>query len=227
MNKEIERDLFALADEKYKNFHSNLCPGTNNIIGVRVPVLRKYAKELVEKNNAKEYLKIAKSDYYEEIMLQGMVIGLLKLEWEETKENIQKFIPKIDNWAVCDVFCAGLKITKKYKKEMWDLIQSYLESNQEFELRFSIVMLLDFYIDELYIDEVLKILPKVKHQGYYVKMAVAWAISIAFIKYPEKTINVLKNVKLDKFTYNKALQKILESYRVDEETKKEIRLMKK
>lgn len=226
MEEEVRKKIFELADEKYKEFHSGLCPNTNNIIGVRVPILRNYAKEL-SNGDFRKYLENASNDYYEEIMLQGMVIGIAKMELEERIEYITKFIPKIDNWAVCDVFCAGLKFTNKNKKEVWELLQKYLNSNKEFELRFMIVMMLDFYITEEYIDEVIKILDTIKHNGYYVKMAIAWTISVAYIKYPNITMKYLKNNTLDDFTYNKALQKIIESYRVNDNDKNIIRKMKR
>lgn len=223
---EIREKIFELADKKYKEFHSGLCPNTNNIVGVRVPVLRNYAKELA-KGDFRTYLANAKDEYYEEVMLQGMVIGLAKMELEERLEYITKFVPKIDNWAVCDVSCSGFKFAKKYQSEVWEFLKPYLESNKEFEIRFGVVMLLDFYITEEYIDKVLEILNKIQHEGYYVKMAVAWAISICYIKFPKETLKLLKENKLDDFTYNKALQKIIESYRVSEEDKKMIRKMKR
>lgn len=223
---EIRNQLFSLVDEDYRKFHSSLCPGTNNMIGVRVPVLRGLAKDLA-KQNWRTYLQNAKDDYYEEVMLQGMVIGLAKMELSERLEYVKQFVPKIDNWAVCDVTCAGFKFTKKYPSEVWKFLKPYLESNQEFEIRFGVVMLLDFYITQEYIEEVLAILNKIHHEGYYVKMAVAWAISIAYIKFPKETFQLLQNNELDTFTYNKALQKIIESYRVTQEDKKKFRAMKR
>jgi len=225
-NSEIRKKIEDLADEKYKEFHGGLCPEVNGIIGVRVPVLRNIAKEIA-KDDWKTYLDNAVDNSYEEIMLQGMVIGLAKMDLEEFKFYLKKFIPKIDNWAVCDTTIAGLKLTRKYPKEMWKFAKVYLKSDKEFEIRFAIVMLLDFFIVDEYIDDVLKILNNIKHTGYYVKMAVAWAISICFIKYQEKTMKLLKNNNLDNFTYNKALQKIIESYRVDKRTKNKIRNMKR
>jgi len=222
----IREDLFKLADEKYKKFHTNLCPGTNNIIGIRVTVLREYAEKLSKENWKENFDKIG-NDYYEEIMLQGMIIGLASKDVEETKKYLKKFIPKIDNWAVCDVCTAGLKITKKHKQEMWEFVQIYLKSEKEFELRFAIVMMLDFFIVEEYIDKVLIELNKVKHYGYYVKMAVAWTVSICYIKFKDKTDKFLHNNNLDDFTYNKAIQKILESYRVDSKDKEELRKRKR
>lgn len=223
---EIRKKIFELADEKYKEFHSGLCPNTNNIVGVRVPILRNYAKELAS-GDFRKYLKNAKNDYYEEIMLQGMVIGLAKMDIEERLKYIEGFVPKIDNWAICDVFCAGLKFVNKNKEQVWKFLQKYTKSKEEFELRFLIVMMLDFYITEEYINKVIALLDSIKHTGYYVKMAISWTISVAYVKYPKITMEYLKNNTLDDFTYNKALQKILESYRVSDEDKKIIRGMKK
>ena len=160
-------------------------------------------------------------------MLQGMVIGFSKDNIDVTLKRIQQFVPKIDNWAVCDVFCGGLKITNKYKKEMWNFIQQYLKSNEEFEIRFGVVTILSYYIDKDYLKKDFEIFNNIKHEGYYVKMAVAWAISICLIKFYDTTIEFLNNSNLDKFTYNKSLQKAIESYRITKEQKDELRRMKK
>ncbi len=226
-NKEIRIKIEEMADEKYKEFHTGLCPNSNEIIGVRVPVLRNFAKNIVKNENIEEYLENALNNSYEEILLQGMVLGLWKTNIQNFCMYLEKFIPKINSWAVCDVSVAGLKITKKNMEYMWLFLQKYLKSDKEFELRFAIVMMLDFYITEEYIDKVLEILNNVKHKGYYVKMAIAWTIQVAFVKFPEKTFELLENNKIDDWTYNKALQKIIESYRVDEETKKIIKNMKR
>lgn len=226
MKQKIKEELIKLQDKKYKEFHGGLCPGTENIIGVRVPVLRNYAKELLKQYDFKELMKNIDNEYYEEIMLQGMLIGLAKEGFSTILKYITNFIPKIDNWAVCDVFCAGLKITKKHKEEMWDFIQTYLKSNKEFEIRFGVVMLLDYYIEESYLNQNFEIFDSIKNTAYYVQMAVAWAISISLIKYYDETIKYLKKAKIDKFTYNKALQKGIESYRITPEQKQELRNMK-
>ena len=160
-------------------------------------------------------------------MLQGMLIGLEKEHLKIVQKHIQKLVPKIDNWAVCDVFCAGLKITKKHKNEMWDFIQKYLLSDKEFEIRFAVVMILDFFIEEHFIKRDLQIFDEIDCQAYYVQMAVAWAISICLIKFYDITIQYLENCNLDKFTYNKALQKAIESYRISDERKVILRSMKK
>ena len=226
-NQEIRKKIEELADGKYKKFHTGLCPNSNEILGVRVPILRNLAKDIVKEGNIEDYLGKALDNSYEEILLQGMVLGLWKTNIEKFSKYLQKFIPKINSWAVCDISVAGFKMTNKNKEYMWDFLQEYLKSDKEFELRFVIVMLLDFYITEEYIDKALEILNNIKHEGYYVKMAVAWAIQVAFVKYPVQTMKLLKNNKIDDWTYNKALQKIIESYRVDEKMKKEIKTMKR
>lgn len=226
MDKTITQKLFDLSDPEYQKFQSKLCPNINNIIGVRLPLLRKLAKELAKKD-WENFLYTYSNDYYEEIMLQGMIIGYVKTDIENLLEYVYNFIPKIDNWGVCDSFCAGLKFTKSNMERVWEFLKIYLNSKEEFELRFVIVMLLDFYIVNEYIDRVLILLDQIKHDGYYVKMAIAWALSICYIKYPDKTIVYLKNNTLDDFTYNKTLQKITESFRVGKEAKSIIRNMKR
>ncbi len=227
MRNKVKQKLFNLADKKYKEFHSNLCPGTDNIIGVRVPVLRDYAKRLAKENDISELLQNIDNEYYEEIMLQGMLIGLEKVDFETLQKHIEKFIPKIDNWAVCDVFCGGIKQTRKNKKEMWEFIQKYLKSNKEFEIRFGVVMILSYYIDEEYLKKDFEIFDFIKSNKYYVQMAVAWAISVCLVKFYDRTIKYLETANLDKFTYNKALQKGIESYRITDKQKEELRKMKK
>lgn len=228
IKEEIKNKLKELADSKYKEFHSGLCPNTENILGVRVPVLRNYAKEISKQYEIEVLLKNIDNEYYEEVLLQGMLIGLSKeKDIEKILGYIKEFIPKIDNWAICDGFCAGLKITKKNKEIMREFIKPYLNSSKEFEIRFGIVMILDYYIEEKYLEENFKIFEHIKNEEYYVQMAIAWAISICLIKYFDKTIDYLKTSKLDKFTYNKSLQKGIESFRISEENKKILRNMKK
>lgn len=226
MDTTIRAQIMALADEKYRQFSASLIPNINNVVGVRLPELRKLARNIA-KSDWRAYLAQADSDYFEEVMLQGMVIGSAKADVEEILHHVAAFVPKIDNWSVCDSFCSGLKIASSHQEQVWEFIQPYLESDQEYEIRFGVVMLLNYYIDEPYIHHVLERLDRIKHEGYYVKMAVAWAVSICFVKLPDITMDYLRSNSLDGFTYNKALQKITESYRVAPETKALIRSMKR
>lgn len=226
MEKTVRECLLALVDEEYRQFHSKLVPDADNILGVRLPHLRELAKGIA-KGDWRTYLATTQDDYYEEVMLEGLVIGYVKTDVEEILRYTAAFVPKIKNWGICDSFCNSLKITKRHQARVWEFIQPYLLSHAEFEMRFGIVMLLSFFIEDQYIDQVLLRLDAAKHEGYYVKMAVAWVISICFVKYPEKTMLYLQHNTLDDFTYNKALQKIIESLRVDKDTKLLIKSMKR
>lgn len=226
MKQTIQERLFHHAEEEYRKFQSSLIPGEERLLGVRLPYLRELAKEIAKKD-WREYLHTAENEYYEEILLQGLVIGYAKANPDETLEYAARFIPKIANWAICDSFCSGLKMAKKYPQPVWEFIQPYLRSKEEFDLRFAIVMMLLYFIQDEFIDEVISNLDGVDHNGYYVKMSVAWAISVCYVKYPGKTLAYLKNNNLDDFTFNKSLQKILESYRVDPQAKEIIRSMKR
>lgn len=226
MQDQVRQQIFSLIDPDYQKFSAKLNPTASNILGVRLPHLRKLAKQIA-KDDWRRYLATAKDDYFEEVMLQGLVIGSIKADIEEILLEAAKFIPKINNWSVCDSFCSSLKVTNKYKERVWEFIQPYIASDQEYDLRFAVVMMLNYYLDREYIDHVLLILDRIKHEAYYVKMAIAWAISMCFIKYPDQTIVFLKDNTLDDFTYHKALQKITESHRVDQETKMQIRQMRR
>ena len=223
----ILKQLFELQDKKYKEFHSSLCPNVNNIIGVRIPELRKLAKQIA-KENPKEFIENpVKKQYYEEIMLEGFVIGYMKATFGEKLHYLDNFIPEIDNWAVCDCTASTLKFTDKYKKEVWEYLQKYINSKKEFEKRFAIIILMDYYLTDEYIDKVLEIYNKIDSDQYYVQMGIAWAISVCFVKYREKTRKILDNNNLSTFTHNKSIQKIIESTRVDKETKEELKKLKK
>ena len=216
----LREKLYELADKKYKEFQGGLCPNSDNILGVRMPKLREMAKK-ISKENGIEFLDEYKPEY-------GMVIGYTKMPIEIRLKNLDKFVPIMDNWAVCDGACATYKFTTNNLEDMWEYIQKYINSEKEFEVRFAVVMMMDYYINDEYIDKVLEIYNNISLDKYYVKMGIAWGISEAFVKYEEKTMRFLKskNNKLDKFTFNKSLQKIIESYRVSDETKNIIRQMK-
>lgn len=225
---DIRKRLLKESDEKYKKFSSALLPTTEQekILGVRLPVLRKFAREIY-KNSGTVFLQENNLQYFEEIMLQGMIIGLVKDDDKVIKKYIKNFITKIDNWSVCDSFCCGLKFVKGREENFLEFIKPYLHSKKEYEVRFAVVILLDYYICDKYIDTVLNLLEQVKHEGYYAKMATAWAISMCYVKYPQKTFEFLKNTKLNSQTVNKAVQKITESLKVDSEAKKKVISLKR
>lgn len=227
INIDIRNKLENLSEENYKNFSSKLIPNVTNMLGIRIPTLKKIANELSKKTDIVNYILSDDEIYFEEIMLKGLIIGYLKIDIDDIIEIINNFVPKINNWAVCDSFCASLKITKKNMSKMFNFIMKYKDSHKEYELRFLIVMLMDYYINEEYIDTIFSTCNDIYINDYYVKMAVAWILSVCFIKYTDKTKVYLNNNDLDDFTYNKALQKAIESYRVSEKDKKYLRSIKR
>lgn len=224
----VRKRLESLAEPDFRAFTAKLTPNVSKekILGVRLPKLRLIAKEIA-KADWRTYLLEASDDTFEETMLQGMVIGYAKQELSELFTWIAWFVPKIDNWSVCDSFCVGLKAAKKYREEFWEFLLPYFNSRNTYEIRFAVVMLLDYYTDKEHIEKGLELLDGIRHEDYYVKMAVAWAISIYYIKLPKETMGFLKQNHLDDFTYNKALQKITESLKVPKEEKQLIRGMKR
>ncbi len=224
---EIKSDLLALKDDKYAQFNSKICPNAGKMIGVRIPLLRNYAKKISKTDKLVELIKQIDDEYYEEIMLQGMLIGLLKTDFKTISLCIADFVLKINNWAVCDVFCGSLKITKKYQDEMWHLIHSYIYSKHEFEVRFALVMILSYYMQEKYLEDIFNIFNHIKASQYYVLMGLAWAISVALVKYYDQTLSFLKNAHLDDFTYNMAISKALDSYRISPLQKEELVKLKR
>ncbi len=224
--KDIKNELLALADEKYRKFSSSLTPGTDTILGVRLPALRKIGKRIA-KADWRFYLETARDDSFEETLLQGMVIGYAEVELAERLALIKAYLPKIDNWSICDSFCTGLKFTKQHKEEVWLFLQPYLQSNEVYQIRFGVVMFITYYVEDLYLEPMFRNFNAIDCDNYYVKMAVAWAITSCFTAFPVMTMIYLKANDLDDFTYNKALQKITESRQVNPEMKVRIRCMKR
>lgn len=218
---QVREELFNNQDLEYKAFHSKLVPNVqpDKIIGVRVPVLRKIAMQAARENCA------ISTDYYEEKMVKGMAIGYKKCSIDEYLKELGDFIPFIDNWGVCDCVCATLKFTEKYREEVWDFIQPYFHGG-EYDIRFAVVMLMDYFLTDEYIDKSIEILSSVRSEYYYVNMAVAWALSVAFVKFKSKTLPLLEGKVLSPWVHNKTIQKICESYRVDSETKVYLKTLK-
>ena len=223
---EVRERLLALSEESYRAFSARLLPPHVRLMGVRLPALRRLARELA-KGDWRSWLDTADSGYFEEILLQGMVIGCIKADVGEVLARTAAFMPLIDNWSVCDSFCSGLKVAREHRERVWSFLQPYFTSPREFDVRFAVVMGLFYYIDDVYLPQLLAALDTVRHEGYYAKMAVAWAVSIGFVQYPEQTMAYLDNCTLDPFTYQKALQKIIESRAVSDEAKDRIRQMKR
>ena len=206
------------SDEKYKEFHSGLKVGSNYIYGVRIPILRRMAKR-ISIADWQGFLALAKDDSYEEILLQGMVLGYAKMSLEETFERTAAFLPKVDNWAICDTFCSGLKRVRQDLYETWAFLMRYENSPLEFERRFVVVMLMDYFLEGKYLDQALDVIVNIRKEEYYVSMAAAWALATAFLKDREGVLRILEEEQLDQETHNRTIRKCRESYRISDEDK--------
>lgn len=216
---DILKNFAALSDERYKKFNESLIPGTQTAFGVRVPEIRRIAKGIV-RNDPEGFLTVSQPGSYEEIMLRGMVIASMKTEPERRLALTADFLPLIDNWAVCDTFCGSFSLkTPEERREMWDFLSPLFQDEREFFARFAAVMLLGHYVTEEYIQRDLALLESMKQEQYYVQMAVAWGVSVCYVKFPELTGALLRRRVLSKFVQNKSIQKIRESYRVSREDK--------
>lgn len=216
---EILGKFAALSDPKYKAFNESLIPGTQTAYGVRTPYIRDMAKTVV-REGPRGFLSLSRSGSFEEIMLRGMVIASMKAELSERLALIEGFLPLVNNWAVCDAFCSSFRLKKPEERAgMWDFLTPLFQSPQEFTARFAAVMFLDHFVTEDYIDRGLELLEAMPQEAYYARMATAWAISVCFIKFPERTLPLLQKRSLSQFTQNKSIQKIRESYRVSREDK--------
>ena len=225
-NSGIREELLSLAEEDYRRFSSKLLPGTGNILGVRIPALRTIARREAKKDWT-GYLREASDDSFEEILLQGLVIGYAKADAEEICSALDDFVPKVDNWSVCDSTVMTLKIAEKNPELFFSFAKKCIAEGTEFPVRFGIVLLLAHFVNDRYYRDVLSLLNRREYPGYYASMAASWAVSVVFAKYPAETEKWLETCILDTETFNKSLQKIKESYRVDKETKKRIGMMKR
>lgn len=205
-------------DEKFLRFSAALMPSARPLIGVRVPALRTLAKQLA-KDDWKGFLTVAKDDTFEETLLQGFVIGYAKMPLEERLSQIQRFVAKIDGWAVCDCACSTFTVGRKYPQEVWDFVLPYLNSENPWEVRFAVIMLMDYFVDEQHIDNVLELLGAVNNEHYYVQMGTGWALSVCYIKFRDKTLPLLQSDIVMPQIRKMAIQKCIESFRVSAEDK--------
>lgn len=225
----ITQTLFENADESYKNFHQSIVPRLpkERIIGVRVPVLRKIAKQLKKdessKSLANEFLQELPHEYYDEDMLHAIILSDER-DFSTALKRTSEFLPYIDNWAVCDTFCP--KAFGKNKKALWQEIEKWLESEKTFTVRFGIVNAMRFFLDEDFSAEKMKKVLEVSNEDYYVRMAIAWYMSVALVKQWEVAIKVIEDKSLGAWVHNKSIQKSCESFRLSAEQKQYLKTLK-
>ena len=216
--------LNSLSDFKYKEFHQKNVK-SDNVIGIRTNILKKLAKE-ISIGDYKSFIECNTSLTYEAIMIEGFIYTYLKIPFQELTFYIDKYLLKANTWCHIDLLVSNLKIIKKNEELGFKYAKKLIHSKKEFIKRCGIIILLNYYLHDIYIDKALELVFKVKSNDYYVKMAIAWFMSSAYIKYKEKTLVYLVNIK-DDFIYNKTLSKITDSTRISKEEKKFIKSLKR
>ncbi len=220
MSNTIQNRLFELQDLQYAAFQSRLTPNIapERFIGVRVPACRKLAKELCknEPDLVKDFLSQLPHSYYDENMLHGLLISEIK-DFGECIDAVERFLPYVDNWAVCDIMSP--KCFKKNKKALLPILMKWMESPEEYTVRFGLEMLMSHYLDDDFRPEYLAKAAEVRSDKYYVNMMIAWFFATALAKQWDSTVPYLEENKLDVWVHNKTIQKARESYRITEEQK--------
>ena len=214
----ITESLFGLRDAEYAKFQAKLTPSVKPelFIGVRVPEVRKLAKHLKNTPDAEAFLRELPHRYYDENMLHGLLVSEIK-DFDLAIEETDRFLPYIDNWAVCDIMSP--KVFKRHRAELIDSIRKWTGSDETYTVRFGIEMLMSHYLDEDFKPEYLDIPASVRSGEYYVNMMIAWFFATALAKQWDSTVPYLENRRLDKWTHNKTITKALESYRITDERK--------
>ena len=223
--KEIRQGLFALKDEKYREFHKKLIPTVdeNTVIGIRTPALRKYAKEVSGTPGAEVFMQILPHEYYEENNLHGMLIETMK-DYDECIAYLDEFLPYVDNWATCDLISP--KVFKKHKDELLVKIKEWMASDRVYTIRFGMEMLMTHFLDEDFKPEYLGMAANVHSEEYYVNMMIAWFFATALAKQYEASLPYIENRRMERWTHNKTIQKAIESYRITDEQKQYLRSLK-
>lgn len=223
---EIQKHLISLQDKKYSAFSSKLIPNVDHdkFIGVRVPALRSYAKELCKSGETEDFLSQLPHEYHEENMLHVFILNEIK-DYDEMMARLEAFVPHINNWAVND--SVKPKCAKKHRPELLEKIKEWLKSNRPYTLRLAVLMLMDNFLDEDFLPEYLTLAAQVRSDEYYVNMMVAWYFATALAKQWDSAVKIIEGNLLDPWTHNKAIQKSIESFRVTDKHKAYLRTLKR
>ena len=221
----ITNMLFELQDINYKYFTARSIPNINidKIIGVRIPDIRKLADKIKNEDYIEEFLSELPHEYQEENLLHGIILSKYK-DIDLLLRELDKFLKYADNWAVTDII--GPKIFKKYPDKVYKYIKKWINSKDEYKIRFGVVSLLQFYLDDNFRMDELDLIRSIKKDTYYINMAIAWYYSFALIKQYDKVISLFENKELDKWIHNKSIQKAIESYRISDDKKEYLRSLK-
>ncbi|MBQ0142357.1 MAG: DNA alkylation repair protein [Prevotellaceae bacterium] len=222
---DLQQHLFKLRDAEYAMFQAKLTPGIpeENFIGVRVPILRKFAKDYMKNPECNSFIHTLPHIYYDENMLHGLLLSEVK-DYDECVDLVDQFLPYVDNWAVCDIMSP--KVFRKHKGKLIHKIQQWSKSTHTYTCRFGLEMLMSHFLDEDFQSEILDIPLHARHEDYYVKMMVAWFFATALTKQWDASISIIESKQLAPWTHNKTIQKACESYRITPEQKTYLKLLR-
>ncbi len=216
---EIQNRLFELQDMAYRDFHSRLMPGIDKetVIGIRVPMLRKYSKSIAGTELSEKFIKELPHRYYEENNLHMMLITGIR-DYDRCISEIERFLPYIDNWATCDF--PAPKCFENHKEELLPVIKGWIASGETYTIRYGIGMLMRLYLDEDFDPEYVRLVAGVKSDEYYVNMMIAWYMATALAKQWDTAIPYIEEHRMSDWVHRKTIQKAVESYRITDEQKK-------
>ena len=220
----ITEYLLSKQDIGYRNFTLPLLPNIDEktFIGVRLPIMKKYAKDLDEKSR-KEFLNSLPHQYHEENILHAFILSNIK-DFDEFINDVNKFLPYVSNWSVCDTICN--KHLVKHKPQLINEIYMWLKSDELYRVRYAVKCLMNYFLNEDFKEEHLQKVEQVKLDDYYVRMMIAWYLATGLAKNYDQFIKAIEEKRFDSFTHNKAIQKAIESYRVSDEHKAHLKTLK-
>ena len=221
----LQRQLFAMADPSYKSFHCALMPTVDpdTVIGIRTPVLRKFAAEFAKTEDAAAFLRDLPHSYYEENNLHGFLLEKIK-DYDTLIAELNRFLPHINNWATCDLISP--KIFPKHREELLEQIRIWIRDEHTYTVRFAVGMLMKFYLDDAFDPAFPELVAKIRSEEYYINMMIAWYFATALAKQYDAILPYLENRRLDPWTHNKTIQKAIESRRITPEQKSLLRSLK-
>lgn len=225
VNEEIINNLNSLSDSKYRDFQIKLIPGktSDQMIGVRTPDLRSYAKELSKRDDISDFLNNLPHEFFDENQLHAFVISLMK-DYDKCMCEVERFLPYVDNWATCDQMSP--KIFKKNKEKLLEKIRDWIASDKTYTIRFGIKMLMEHFLDDDFDLQYPDMVASVRSEEYYVNMMIAWYFATALAKQYDSILPYIEEKRLDTWTHNKAIQKSIESYRITDDQKSYLRSLK-
>ena len=222
---DVQKRLFEMQDAEYRDFHAKLVPTMEKtkFIGIRTPMLRKFAKKFGKTEESEIFLQVLPHQYYEENNLHGLLIEQIR-DYDKCLEELERFLPFIDNWATCDLL--ALHMMKKHRDIFIREVFRWIESDQPYTIRFGIGMLMRHYLDEEFKTEYPEKVAAIRSEEYYVNMIRAWYFATALAKQYENVLPFLEKRQMDVWTHNKTIQKAIESYRITSEQKEYLRTLR-